>query len=108
MAKKGFINSAGFNTILGSTSDEEKIVPIKDRQKRGAGRPAKNKNRERTTYLVDADLKAKIKRIAFEEGYRRSKEGNKIIDLSSQDIVGEALEEYVKKYESKHGKIQLF
>lgn len=119
MAKKNFIT--GFDALLQSTADEveqvevgadaggaQAVLPQREEQAdrtiaaapsdpsrtRGRGRPKTNMTGVRATFIVEADVLDKVKALAYWERKQ------------IKDILDEALNEYLRKYEKKNGTIE--
>lgn len=116
MAKKNFIT--GFDALLQGTTEEVEQVeaaPVeqpaipqcKEKEEqpiaaassdpsktRGRGRPRTNMTGVRATFIVEADTLEKVKALAYWERKQ------------IKDILGEALDEYLRKYEKKYGTIE--
>lgn len=119
MAKKNFIT--GFDALLQTTLEDpteevmevaaveevaptpraprkpakaaETSTPAEDKQ-RGRGRPKTNLTGVRATFIVEEEQLDKVKALAYWERKQ------------IKDVVGEALEEYIRKYEKVHGAIK--
>ena len=84
MSKKDF--SKGLDTLLGEGSTTEKAKPQI---------PVQSKTREtRATFIVNEAKLEKIKSLARTEG------------ILIKDILDKALEDFILKWEAKHGKIK--
>lgn len=64
---------------------------------RGPGRPKKSDNvgKNRATFILPTDTHKKLKYISLMEG------------INQQDIVAEALDVYIEKWEKENGKIKM-
>lgn len=86
MSKKDF--SKGLDSLLGEGSTTKKAKPQT---------PIQSKTKEiRATFIVNEGKLEKIKSLAHTEG------------ILIKDILDKALEDFVSKWEAKHGKIKTF
>lgn len=77
-----------------NTSQETKNEPP---AQRGPGRPKKSDNvgKNRATFILPTDTHKKLRYISLMEG------------INQQDIVAEALDVYIEKWEKENGKIKM-
>ena len=81
-------------------------------EKRKPGRPFGTKTvdpatstEQNATFVVRKDLLQKIKLLVQAESFRRTVETNQMVTIKLKDVVNEALDQYVTKYEKKHGQL---
>ena len=60
----------------------------------------------RATMILNEEDLDKLRSIAYWESFRRSQEAGKIVKVLIREVTAEAIAQYVKKYESKHGKVK--
>ena len=76
------------------------------RKKESTSKAGLQKGLTRATYIVPQEYADKIRAIAYWESYRQTVEEKKMVRVTVTDVASEALGDYVKKYERKHGKIE--
>ena len=97
MAKKNF--SSGLNSLLGETKPEEQAAEPKETKaaKKGiinTSQRGMKENETRATFIVNEDVLDKMKSLAYWDR------------LSIKDIVNNAFEEHISRYEKKNGEIK--
>jgi len=94
MSKKNF--SGGLNSLLGGKGETQQETPQKPPVKAGRGRPKKEENEKgtRATLIIKNDNLEKLKAIAYWER------------ITIKQVVNEALENYIKKYEKNKGEVK--
>ena len=91
----------GFDSLLGNGNNDVNIsnstnsVPKKD-----------GTIETRVTFIIDSDLLLKFHKLHQVESYRRTIESGQIVKTLIKDIFKDALEEYIKSYEKKNGKLE--
>lgn len=73
----------------------QEIKPEIPRATRGRPRRADSEEKVRTTFVLSADLPRKLRYISLME------------DILQQDIVAQALNDYIAKWEAENGKIKM-
>jgi alkyl hydroperoxide reductase subunit AhpC len=59
----------------------------------------------RVTFIIDPDLLSKFHKLHQVESYKRTIESGQIVKTLIKDTFKDALEEYIKNYEKKNGKL---
>ena len=100
MAKKSF--SGGLSSLLGEGNQPEAAAEPKETKKPKAAKKEITKtsqkgtkeNETRATFIVNEDLLEKMKALAYWDR------------VLIKDIVNQALEDHINRYEKKHGEIK--
>ena len=81
-------------------------------KKRKVGRPRGSTTKDpatateqNATFVVRKDLLGKIKLLAQADSYRQTVEDGQMVTVKLKDVVNQALDQYVNKYERKYGKL---
>ena len=112
-------NLGGVNSLLGDPDTEYKKEP-KPKPKK-VGRPKTStkvitqgntpedgtkEGERRATYIVKKEAIEKIEAIAYWESYNQTIKNKQPTTVMIKDVVGEALQEYILKWEKKNGPVQ--
>ncbi|SDY06287.1 hypothetical protein [Flavobacterium degerlachei] len=100
MAKKSF--SGGLNSLLGDTKPSEPSEPTAEPKEPKAAKKEITKSSQigtkaketRATFIVNEDLLEKLKALAYWDR------------VLIKDIINQALEEHISRYEKKNGEIK--
>lgn len=96
MAKKSF--SGGLNSLLGETKQPEQATEqVESKQKKEITKTSQIGTKEketRATFIVNEDLLEKLKSLAYWDR------------VLIKDIVNNAFEDYISRYEKKNGEIK--
>lgn len=90
----------GFESLLGNEDDNTNVSNSTNSvtKKNGAVET-------RVTFIIDPDLLLKFHKLHQVESYKRTIESGQIVKTLIKDTFKDALEEYIKNYEKKNGKL---
>lgn len=91
----------GFDSLLGNGDDNTDVNNSANSvlKKNGAVET-------RVTFIVDSDLLLKFHKLHQVESYKRTIQSGQIVKTLIKDTFKDALEEYIKNYEKKNGKLE--
>lgn len=91
----------GFDSLLGNGDDNNNVSNSANSisKKNGAVET-------RVTFIVDSDLLLKFHKLHQVESYKRTIQSGQIVKTLIKDTFKDALEEYIKNYEKKNGKLE--
>lgn len=91
----------GFDSLLGNGDDNTNVNNSANSvlKKNGAVET-------RVTFIVDSDLLLKFHKLHQVESYKRTIQSGQIVKTLIKDTFKDALEEYIKNYEKKNGKLE--
>lgn len=91
----------GFDSLLGNGDDNTNVNNSANSvlKKNGAVET-------RVTFIVDSDLLLKFHKLHQVESYKRTIQSGQIVKTLIKDTFKDALEEYIKNYERKNGKLE--
>ena len=90
----------GFDSLLGNGDDNTNVG--------NSANSVSKKNgavETRVTFIIDSDLLSKFHKLHQVESYKRTIESGQIVKTLIKDTFKDALEEYIKNYEKKNGKL---
>lgn len=88
----------GFESLLGNGDDNTNNSANSVTKKNGAVET-------RVTFIIDQDLLSRFHKLHQVESYKRTIESGQIVKTLIKDTFKEALEEFIKNYEKKNGKL---
>ncbi|RYE14733.1 MAG: hypothetical protein EOP34_05750 [Rickettsiales bacterium] len=91
----------GFDSLLGNGDDNTNVS--------NSANSVSKKNgavETRVTFIVDSDLLLKFHKLHQVESYKRTIQSGQIVKTLIKDTFKDALEEYIKNYEKKNGKLE--
>lgn len=103
---KDFTKSlAGGGTGRGSKKEEQENSLSKKRKVPSRKKGLKE-GETRVTFILPEEQVEKIKAVAYWDSFNRTQEEGRLVSVLIKDIAAEAVDEYLKRYERKNGKIK--